>query len=217
MYPSATIERRIPKRLLFGAAVVALSSARLTPSSVLASASKRATSRIAERANEPSATAALSSARRELVARRTGWFLKGAIPSPRGSTVESITPPLQLAGGTTPAQSRQTPGIAAARVRHPMQEETMATTLETETRPETHQGVRIEDVEYQRQRGRALVARLYRPVGAGPYPAVVQVHGGAWVNKDRTDNDFIARAFAESGILVASLDFRMPPEAPYPA
>src|SRR5438876_7681644 len=105
MYPSATIERRIPKRLLFGAAVVALSSARLTPSSVLASASKRATSRIAERANEPSATAALSSARRELVARRTGWFLKGP---PRGSTVESITPPLQLAGGTTPAQSRQT-------------------------------------------------------------------------------------------------------------
>ena len=92
----------------------------------------------------------------------------------------------------------------------------MATTLETETRPETHQGVRIEDVEYQRQGGRALLARLYRPVGTGPYPAVVQVHGGAWVNKDRTDNDFIAQALAESGILVASLDFRMPPEAPYP-
>src|SRR6266851_241588 len=98
-----------------------------------------------------------------------------------------------------------------------MQEETMATTLENETRPETHQGVRIEDVEYQRQGARALLARLYRPAGAGPHPAVVQVHGGAWVNKDRTDNDFIARAFAESGILVASIDFRMPPEAPYPA
>jgi len=93
----------------------------------------------------------------------------------------------------------------------------MATTLETETRPDTRPGVRIEDVEYQRQGGRALLARLYRPAGAGPYPAVVQIHGGAWVNKDRTDNDFIARAFAESGILVASLDFRMPPEAPYPA
>jgi len=89
----------------------------------------------------------------------------------------------------------------------------MATTLEAEARP----GVRIEDVEYQRQGGRALLARLYRPAGTGPYPAVLQVHGGAWVNKDRTDNDFIARALAESGILVASLDFRMPPEAPYPA
>jgi acetyl esterase len=89
----------------------------------------------------------------------------------------------------------------------------MATTLEADTRPE----LRVEDVEYQRQGGQALLARLYRPAGTGPYPAVVQVHGGAWVNKDRTDNDFIARAFAESGILVASIDFRMPPEAPYPA
>jgi acetyl esterase/lipase len=89
----------------------------------------------------------------------------------------------------------------------------MATVLETETRP----AVRIEDVEYQRQGSRALMARLYRPAGAGPYPAAIQVHGGAWVNKDRTDNDFMARALAESGILVASLDFRMPPEAPYPA
>src|SRR5256714_589454 len=89
----------------------------------------------------------------------------------------------------------------------------MATILEAETRPD----IRVEDVEYQRQGGQALLARLYRPAGTGPFPAVVQVHGGAWVNKDRTDNDFIARAFAESGILVASLDFRMPPEAPYPA
>jgi acetyl esterase len=77
--------------------------------------------------------------------------------------------------------------------------------------------VRIEDVEYQRQGGRPLLARLYRPSGLGPFPAALQVHGGAWVNKDRTDNDFIAKALAEAGIVVASIDFRMPPEAPYPA
>jgi acetyl esterase/lipase len=93
----------------------------------------------------------------------------------------------------------------------------MAPTLEAETRAETSPGVRVEDVEYQRQGGQALLARLYRPAGAGPYPAALQVHGGAWVHKDRTDNDFMARALAESGILVASLDFRMPPEAGYPA
>jgi acetyl esterase len=97
----------------------------------------------------------------------------------------------------------------------------MMTTLEADARPEAHadrpSAARVEDVEYQRAGGEALLARLYRPAGAGPYPAVVQVHGGAWVNKDRTDNDFIARALAESGILVASLDFRMPPQAPYPA
>ncbi len=97
----------------------------------------------------------------------------------------------------------------------------MATTLETEMHPDVRgdksPGVRIEDVEYQRQGGRALLARLYRPAGTGPYPAVLQIHGGAWVHKDRIDNDFIAKALAESGILVASIDFRMPPEAPYPA
>ena len=35
----------------------------------------------------------------------------------------------------------------------------MATTVEAEARP----GVRIEDVEYQHQGDRALLARLYRP------------------------------------------------------
>jgi acetyl esterase len=75
----------------------------------------------------------------------------------------------------------------------------------------------IEDVEYQRQAGSPLLARLYRPSGAGPFPAALQIHGGAWVNKDRTDNDFMAKALAESGIFVASIDFRMPPVAGYPA
>ena len=93
----------------------------------------------------------------------------------------------------------------------------MAMTLEADARPDIRPDIRIEDVEYQRQGGRAMLARLYRPAGTGPFPAAVQVHGGAWVHKDRTDNNFMARALAESGILVASLDFRMPPEAGYPA
>lgn len=82
---------------------------------------------------------------------------------------------------------------------------------------ESRSVLRIEDVEYQRQGGRSLLARLYRPEGAGPFPALIQVHGGAWTSKDRTDNDYIAKALAENGVLVASIDFRMPPEAPYPA
>ena len=62
-----------------------------------------------------------------------------------------------------------------------------------------------------------MLARLYQPSGTGPFPATIQVHGGAWTSKDRTNNDFMATALAESGIVVLSLDFRMPPEAPYPA
>jgi acetyl esterase/lipase len=93
----------------------------------------------------------------------------------------------------------------------------MPTTLASAARHE----VRIEDVEYQRQGGKAMLARLYRPSGpgnsTGPFPAALQVHGGAWTSKDRTDNDFMAKALAESGILVASIDFRMPPDGGYPA
>jgi acetyl esterase/lipase len=89
----------------------------------------------------------------------------------------------------------------------------MSTTLEADA---THE-ILVEDIEYQRQNGRALLARLYRPLGAGPFPAVVEVHGGAWVNSDRLNNEALATEFARSGIIVLSLDFRMPPDAAYPA
>lgn len=73
--------------------------------------------------------------------------------------------------------------------------------------------VRIEDIEYRP----GLLARLYRPAGAGPFPAIVEVHGGAWVNSDRLNNAPLAETLAADGIITLSLDFRMPPEAGYPA
>lgn len=82
------------------------------------------------------------------------------------------------------------------------------------------QDVRIEDIAYRRRPdGQPLLARLYRPAarGAGPFPAVVEVHGGAWTGSDRLNNAAIATEFAREGIVTLSLDFRMPPEAPYPA
>ena len=44
------------------------------------------------------------------------------------------------------------------------------------------------DVEYQRQGGKAWLARIYQPKGSGPFPTIVDVHGGAWHNGDRTNN-----------------------------
>lgn len=75
----------------------------------------------------------------------------------------------------------------------------------------------VKDVVYQRHGGKPRLARLYRPAGPGPFPAVVQVHGGAWNNKDRTDGQNTALDLCAAGILVLSLDFRNAPEAPYPA
>ena len=77
--------------------------------------------------------------------------------------------------------------------------------------------VDVRDVEYQQLAGKPWLARIYQPKGTGPFPTIVDVHGGAWHNGDRTNNEGIDRAFAARGILVAALDFRQPPEAGYPA
>lgn len=74
-----------------------------------------------------------------------------------------------------------------------------------------------EDVEYRRVGGEPLLARLYRPRGSGPFPAVIGVHGGAWTSGDRLNNAVIDEALAAAGVVVMALDFRLAPRAPYPA
>lgn len=75
----------------------------------------------------------------------------------------------------------------------------------------------VKDIVYSHSGGKARLARLYQPAGTGPFPAVLQVHGGAWNNKDRTDGQNTALDLAAAGIVVLSIDFRNAPEAPYPA
>ena len=74
-----------------------------------------------------------------------------------------------------------------------------------------------EDLEYGRVSGTPLIARLYRPRGAAGFASMVNVHGGAWVINDRLQMAVINEAIAASGTAVLALDFRMPPEATYPA
>jgi len=72
------------------------------------------------------------------------------------------------------------------------------------------------DITYQSPDGTPLLGRLYRPEGPGPFPAVLEVHGGAWTSGDRFNNVAIAESLAADGIVVLSIDFRMPPVARYP-
>lgn len=76
---------------------------------------------------------------------------------------------------------------------------------------------KVEDVEYLRHGGTPYLARLYRPLGAGPFPIMVELHGGAWCRSDRLADKVIHEALAKSGVIVAALDWRQPPVAPYPA
>jgi acetyl esterase len=72
------------------------------------------------------------------------------------------------------------------------------------------------DVVYLRTGGIDRLATLYVPDGAGPFPAVVSVHGGTWVSGDRSADATLAAHLAAHGITVLAIDFRMPPAARYP-
>jgi acetyl esterase len=77
--------------------------------------------------------------------------------------------------------------------------------------------IKVWDVEFWRAPKRTLMARIYQPQGAGPFPTLLDLHGGAWNNKDRLANVPMDEAVAKSGILVVAIDMTLAPEAPYPA
>ncbi len=83
--------------------------------------------------------------------------------------------------------------------------------------PSDHFKLTVWDTEFRRTPTRALLARVYQPEGDGPFPVLLDLHGGAWNNKDRTANSRMDENLAQSGILVVAIDLTRAPEAPYPA
>src|SRR5438045_2173973 len=76
--------------------------------------------------------------------------------------------------------------------------------------------VRSRDVVYRQDGATDWLARVYEPQGSGPFPALLEVHGGAWNNNDRLQNAPLCEVLASSGIVVASIDFRLGKEGAYP-
>jgi len=77
--------------------------------------------------------------------------------------------------------------------------------------------VRVFDETYRSGPDGDWPVRLYQPQGKGPFPALLDVHGGAWSTGSYLNNERVDRALAESGILVAAIEFRQAPQHPYPA
>src|SRR6185436_7511039 len=78
--------------------------------------------------------------------------------------------------------------------------------------------LKVTDVPFRRNSvGRQLMARIYQPDGAGPFPMVLDLHGGAWTRKDRFAEEPMDRALAASGVVVVAIDMTLSGEAPYPA
>jgi acetyl esterase/lipase len=83
--------------------------------------------------------------------------------------------------------------------------------------PDGHFEVRSRDVEYRHDGSRSWLARVYEPQGSGPFPALLEVHGGAWNNNDRLQNEPLNAAVASSGVVVVAIDFRLGEAGRYPA
>jgi acetyl esterase/lipase len=58
---------------------------------------------------------------------------------------------------------------------------------------------------------------LYVPKGAGPFPLVIWIHGGGWHGGDKESGIGWALKFLPKGFAIASLNYRLSPDAPFPA
>ena len=94
---------------------------------------------------------------------------------------------------------------------------------EPATAPATHPaaprppGVKmVPNLEYANVNGKSLLLDLYLPERIEtPVPVVMYVHGGGWSSGDKRDR--LATPLAKYGFAVASIDYRLVPEATYPA
>jgi len=79
----------------------------------------------------------------------------------------------------------------------------------------THQ-FDVQDIEYLRHGDKPLLAKVYKPRGEGPFPALVDLHGGAWCMADRNTDKVRHEFLAGHGVVVVSLDWRTAKEGAYP-
>ena len=74
------------------------------------------------------------------------------------------------------------------------------------------------DVDYLQVDGKTFQATIYQPEGPGPFPVILDVHGGAWVREDkrRDEHALMAKALAAMGMVVVAIDYRQSAQHHYP-
>jgi acetyl esterase/lipase len=74
------------------------------------------------------------------------------------------------------------------------------------------------DIEFANVDGQSIKLDLYSPMGIkDPVPVLIWIHGGAYTGGDKANAGKYAWMFAEKGIAVASVNYRLAPGAIYPS
>jgi acetyl esterase len=66
----------------------------------------------------------------------------------------------------------------------------------------------IVDIEYLQHGERTMMMRHFRPTGTGPFPVILDLHGGAWNLGNPEDCTPRDEVLAKAGIAAAAIDFR---------
>jgi len=78
--------------------------------------------------------------------------------------------------------------------------------------------VEMKTVDYVTRGTQTLKMDVYSPpVTGAPAPGVLLIHGGAWRGGSRDELPALNRYLAARGYVVASIDYRLAPQSPFPA
>jgi pectinesterase len=85
--------------------------------------------------------------------------------------------------------------------------------------PDTTAGIVIKkDIVFWNNKGRELLLDIYYPKNTTTkHPAVLMIFGGGWRSGDKSHNTAMAIELAKRGYVAVSAEYRLSPEAQYPA
>jgi acetyl esterase/lipase len=72
-------------------------------------------------------------------------------------------------------------------------------------------------IEYANPDDQHLMLSLWSPVGDGPFPAVVCIHGGGFREGDSSYHDSQCEFLARHGYVAVTINYRLAPQYPFPA
>ncbi|MCA9082970.1 MAG: SMP-30/gluconolactonase/LRE family protein [Planctomycetaceae bacterium] len=72
------------------------------------------------------------------------------------------------------------------------------------------------DVVYAQFGHRKVLADIFQPQGNGPFAAVIVVHGGGWLNGDKSKFRALAIELARRGYVAMAIEYRLAGEAAFP-